>query len=78
MPGEQLWNLTQGLDERVQHGAEERRRALVAEIQSRQHVLDDVGHQRQQAAVRVSQHHRQHPGSLRTETDGDEVNLVTP
>lgn len=56
----------------MQHGAEERRRALVAEIQSRQHVLDDVGHQRQQAAVRVSQHHRQHPGSLRL-ADGEEM-----
>ena len=60
--------LTQSLQERVKHGAEESSCVLVAEIQSHQHVLDDVPDQRQQAAVRVSQHHCQHPGSLVTNT----------
>lgn len=54
----------------MQHGAEESSSVVVAQIQSHQHVLNDVADQRQQAAVRVTQHHCQHTRSLASETGG--------
>ncbi len=50
----ELTSLTQCFHERVQHRTEKSSCVVVAEIQSHQHILNDVPDQRQQAAVRVS------------------------
>lgn len=53
----------------MQHRAEQSSCVVVTEIQSHQHILNDVPDQRQQAAVWVSQHHCQHSWSLTNRTE---------
>lgn len=59
-----FWFLTQRLHERMQHRTEESRGVVVTQIKSHEYVLNNVLDQRKQAAVRVTQHHCQHPWSL--------------
>lgn len=61
--------LTQCLHKCVEHRAEKSSCVVVAEVKSHQYVLDNVPDQRQQATVRVYQHHRQYLWSLANKTE---------